>query len=78
VVLNIVNIALRFSVSSIILLSLFSSMPRKYVGQQGKNRNFFVAGPRGFEPLVFGFLPRFARPEADALIRAGQRARFLL
>jgi hypothetical protein len=34
------------------------------------------AGPRGFEPLVFGFLPPL-RPEADALIRAGLRAPFL-
>ena len=30
------------------------------------------AGPRGFEPLVFGF-PSRMRPEADALIRTGQR-----
>jgi hypothetical protein len=34
-----------------------------------------LAGPRGFEPLVFGFLPPL-RPEADALIRAGLRAPF--
>jgi hypothetical protein len=34
-----------------------------------------LAGPRGFEPLVFGFLP-LLRPEADALIRAGLRAPF--
>jgi hypothetical protein len=32
-----------------------------------------VAGPLGFEPRVFGFLPP-VRPEADALIRAGLRA----
>ena len=34
-----------------------------------------VAGPLGFEPRVFGFLPPM-RPEADALIRAGLRALF--
>ena len=39
------------------------------------NISHVVAGPRGFEPLVFGFLP-LMRPEADALIRAGLRAPF--
>jgi hypothetical protein len=37
-----------------------------------------MAGLRGFEPLFFGFLPRFLRPEADALIRAGQQTLLLL
>gem|GEM_PF-4653673 len=32
-----------------------------------------MAGPRGFEPLIFGFLLR-REPKADALILAAQRA----